>query len=265
MQPQKQFLARNFGRKLTHRRVGNLVFGIKPRPGWHVRGEKILQVGDAIARARRDHEGRDEFDLRIEFLRKRQQRWLVGEIDLVEHQHFRRPDVREAFDDGLVLFGKSLTGVDHKRDDVGVLRTAPRRSDHGAIEPPLWRENPRRIDEDDLCRADHDNAAQQSARGLHLLRDDRNLRADQSISQRRLSDIRRADQRYKAAAPFRRFGYPVSCHFFTFTRSRVSIVAAATCSAARLLRPEPSAGARFGNRTSTRNTRLWSGPLRPIS
>ena len=43
---------------------------------------------------------------------------------------------------------------------------------------------------------------------------------------------------------------------FAFTPSRVSIAAAAACSAARLERPIPSAGASFGTSTATRNSGL---------
>src|SRR5665647_3397126 len=63
----------------------------------------------------------------------------------------------------------------------------------------LRREDPGRIDQNDLRIVfDHDTADQR-ARGLHLARDDRDLGADQRVDQRGLADIGSADQRDKAA------------------------------------------------------------------
>ena len=83
---------------------------------------------------------------------------------------------------------------------------APGRRDHGAVEPPPRRENPRRVEKHELRAALHRDAAQQRARGLHLGRDDRDLAADQRIDQRRFAGVGRADQRDEAAAR----GRPVS-------------------------------------------------------
>ena len=51
----------------------------------------------------------------------------------------------------------------------------------------------------------------------------------------------------------------------TATPTRVSMAAAAACSAARLDAPMPSAGGRSGSITATRNFGLWCGPVRSNS
>ena len=53
--------------------------------------------------------------------------------------------------------------------------------------------------------------------------------------------------------------------FAASTPSRVSIAAAAACSAARLERPIPSAGGLLATSTATRNSGLWCGPVRSTS
>ena len=134
----------------------------------------------------------------------------------------------------------SISSADH----VGVVRAAPGGRHHGAVEPPLRREDAGRVDEDDLRVALDRDAAHERARRLHLVRDDRDLGADQRVDQRRLAGIRRADQRDEAAA--RRSVCLASVIHRLVRRptpSRVSMAAAAACSAARFERPLPSAGA----------------------
>ena len=127
------------------------------------------------------------------------------------------------------------------------MRAAPGGRHHGAVEPAPRREDARRVDEHELRGARDRDAAHQRARGLHLAGDDRDLGADQRVDERRLAGVRRADQRDEAAARRRTSG--------RFSRrhrpprpSRVSIAAAAACSAARLERPIPSAGSRSAHR-----------------
>ena len=186
-------------------------------------------------------------------LRQRQQLRLLDQIDLVEDQQLRLPHLVELRQQRLGFVVEALLGVDQHRDDVGVVRAAPGRRDHGAVEPPPRRENARRVDEDELRAALHRDAAHQRARRLHLGRDDRDLAADQRIDQRRFAGIGRADQRDEAAAR----GFAASAQpskRSVCTPSRLSIAAAAACSATRLERPSPSAGSLFGSVTATRNS-----------
>ena len=113
-------------------------------------------------------------------------------------------DDRKLGEDRFGLLVDPRLGVEQHADEIGVVRPAPGGRHHGAVEPPLRREDAGRIDQDDLgVVVDHD-AADQRAGGLHLARDDGDLGADQRIDQRGLADIGRADQRDEAAARRRR-------------------------------------------------------------
>ena len=159
---------------------------------------------------------------------------------------------RKLGEDGVSLFIDAGARIEQHADQIGVMRPAPCRRNHGAIEPSFRQENPRGIDQNNLRVVLDDDAADQRARGLHLARDDGDLGADQRIDQRRLADIGRADQRDEAAARrHRRDVGNVVLHYLT--PSRAIIADAATFSAARLLPPTPSAGASPGNSTAMRN------------
>ena len=158
-------------------------------------------------------------------------------------------DGRDLREDAVGLLVESRLGVEQHADEIGVMRAAPGGRDHGAVEPALRREDAGRVDQDDLRVVVDDDAADQRAGGLHLARDDRDLGADQRVDQRRLADIGRADQRDKAAARAR----PRQSLLPPATPSRSIMTDAATFSAARLLPPTPSAGARPGRSTATRN------------
>ena len=197
-------------------------------------------------------------------LRQRQQLRLLHQIDLVEDQHLRLPDLGELLQHRFGLVVEARLGVDQHRDDVGVVRAAPGGRHHGAVEPPLRRENPRRVDEDELRAALDRDAAHQRARGLHLGRDDRDLAADQRIDQRRLAGIGRADQRDEAAARA-----SVSAHQPS-ARSAFDAFALEHGGGRRLLggalgAAEPLGRLALGSSTATRNSGLWCGPVRSTS
>ena len=124
----------------------------------------------------------------------REQRRLVDQIDLVDEEDLGLRDVREPRKDRLGLLIETALGVDQHGDDVGVVGAGPGVRDHGAVEPALGRKDARRVDEDELRLARDRDAAQQRARGLHLVGDDRHLGADQRVDQRRFADIGRADR-----------------------------------------------------------------------
>src|SRR5690606_32891290 len=111
-------------------------------------------------------------------------------------------------------------------------------------------------DKDDLRIVVSRNAAHKRSRGLHLVRDDRHLCADELVDERRLARIRSADQRHEAGAGCRSF-YILVAHAsvsWSQTPSRTSMAAAAACSASRLERPDPVAGATPAIFTETSNT-----------
>ena len=117
------------------------------------------------------------------------------------HQEFRMLDLRRA---GRTTASASssmpLLRIEQQADEIGVMRAAPGRRHHRPVEPPLRREDAGRVDQDDL-RLSSMTMPRISARVVcTLLRDDRHLGADQRVDQRRLADVRRADQRHEAAA-----------------------------------------------------------------
>src|SRR5690606_19295721 len=99
-----------------------------------------------------------------------------------------------------------------------------------------------RIDEDDLRPASHCYAAHDSPGGLHLMADDRDLRPDQLVDERRLAGVGRANQRDEAGAGHFSLAHEAGSAFHT--PSRTSSPVAALCSASRLERPVASTGAR---------------------
>ena len=159
-----------------------------------------LEIGHTVAGQRRNHEGRIELGLFIGDLGQQQQRVARHQIDLVEDQDFRRLHLGEPRQQRFRLLVDALARIDQHADQIGLVRAAPGRRHHGAVEPPLRREDSRRIDEDELRLAFERDAADQRAGGLHLVRDDGDLGADQRVEQRRLAGIGRADQRDEAAA-----------------------------------------------------------------
>ncbi len=202
MQVTVDFLAGDFRREMPQRRIRHLIFGIMERACGHVLRQRTAQVINAVAGHRGNHEGLIEGQTLVGLQRQRQQLLARHQIDLVQHKNLRVIDGRKLGQDRVGFVVDARTGVEQHADEVRVVRPAPRGRHHGAVEPPLGREDARRIDENNLrVILDHD-AADQRARGLHLLRDDSDLRSDQRIDQRRLADVRRTDQRDEAAARF---------------------------------------------------------------
>ena len=101
------------------------------------------------------------------------------------------------------------------------------------------REDPGRVDEDDLAQPFDGDATQPRPGGLDLVGDDGDLLADQPVDQSRLAGIRRPDDRRKAAPADR---LALVGHFQIISRRRK--LSAASCSARRLDGPPPAAGSK---------------------
>ena len=139
---------------------------------------------------------------------------------------------------------RPLLGVDQQRDHVGVRRAAPGGRHHGALEPPLRREDAGRVDEDDLRVACASTMPRTSARVVCTLW----VTIETFEPTRALSSV-----------DLPAFGAPISAtkparvgdvvrraavaHAFPHTPSRRSTLAAASCSASRFEPPLPRAGA----------------------
>ena len=137
----------------------------------------------------------------VQLLGERKQRRAFDQVDLVEDQHLRLPHIWRA--------ASRIASVSSSSPRLASIST-PTRS--ASCAPPqavvtmarssrrFGAKDARRVDEDELRVALDRDAADQRARGLHLVRDDRDLGADQRVDQRRLAGIGRADQRDEAAA-----------------------------------------------------------------
>src|SRR5258705_2147715 len=200
VQTQIELFARDLGGKLPQRRVSDLVLRIVPWPGRHLGGKPALEVRHPITTERGDHKTRGKTRALVGLLSQRQQCGFLHQVDLVEEQHLALRYGGEAVEHA-ASFGIDPTfGIDQHAYDVGIARARPGGRDHGALEPALGCENARRVDEHELRIALDRDAPQQRARGLDLVRDDRDLGANQSIDERRLAGIGRTNQRDEAAA-----------------------------------------------------------------
>src|SRR5581483_2881741 len=141
--------------------------------------EIVEKVRNAVALRRRDHESPLERKKIVPLFRKRKQRFALHKIDLVQDQNFRLAQLLQLLDDRARLVIKTLLRVDQERREIRIRRARERSRYHRAVEPPLRRENSRRIDENDLRLVlDRDSANQASSR-LHLRRNDRDFQADE--------------------------------------------------------------------------------------
>ena len=257
---QEDLLARDLGRQQAQRQIGRLVLGIEERAFRQRRGQCRKNVLHPVLLQRTHHERPLEGQTGVELGRERQQFFTRHQIDLVQDHEAGRTLLLEPLDDRLGLGPDAALGIDHQRYKVGVGGTLPGGGDHGALEPALGdAENARRVDQHELrARAvrqiGHGNADHPHARGLHLGRDDADLRADQGVDQGRLAGVGCADDGGKARARARRGHCLANC-------SRSALAAA--LSASRLVWPLPRTAGKAPTLTSTKKTGSCSEPSRP--
>ena len=89
---------------------------------------------------------------------------------------------------------RRLGGVDDRDDDVGLAQRVQRRVHHPHVEPVQRPMNARRVDEDDLPVGPGADADDAVPGRLRLVRDDRQLVADEPVEQRRLAGVGPADE-----------------------------------------------------------------------
>src|SRR3984893_11164020 len=163
--------------------------------------------------------------------------WRMRTIDLVEGKNRFGGDVRQPGKNCLDVGGDASTDIDKQRGHIGIAGTAPGGRHHGPVEPAFRHEYTRRIDENDLCLAFHGNPAHGTSRRLSLARNDRDLRSNEPIDQRRFARVWGADKGNEdaactAAAPAVHEA-PLSWPML----SRAMKAAAAACSARRFAKP----------------------------
>ena len=223
--------------------VRNLIFRIKPRARRHQRGEFLFEFGGAVAAQGRDHESLREGEHAIEPRGEFEKLWRFDRIDLVEDKNFLGGDLRQPRQNGLDLGIDASMRIDKQRGRVGIAGTAPGGRHHGPVEPAFRREYARRIDENDLCLAFQGNPAHGAPRRLNLARNDRDLRSNEPIDQRRFAGVRGADKGDEAAACSAAASAVHEAPFWTPwpMLSRAMKAAAAACSARRFANPFASA------------------------
>ena len=125
----------------------------------------------------------------------RQQLRLPDQIDLVQDRDDRDLQRAQQAEEVLLAAARLLRHVEHHADDVHVAHRVERGVHHPHVHPVRRLVNARRVDEHDLpvrIVADTEDAV---ARGLRLVGDDGELRADEAVEQRGLAGVRQADER----------------------------------------------------------------------
>ena len=243
---QKDLLAHDLGGEQPVRQVGQVVGRIQVRTGRHRGGECRLKFLDAVAGAGGDHVGLLKRRALGQIGDGRQQAAALDQINLVQHQ----PHAARQFAGDLAhALGHARLRIDQKHDEIGILCPDPGGGDHRAVEFSFGFEDARRVDQQDLRFALHQNAEHAEAGRLRLRADDRQFRAGQPVQQRRFARVRRADDGREPAA-----GHAVNAP---------SSASAASRSAARLDEPAPLAAAAPA-RASTTNSGSCGGPSREI-
>ena len=203
----------------------------------------------------------------LSLLRQRQQRRLSDQIDLVEDEQLRLPDLGEAARGSPRPPRRCRASASiSSADDVGVLRAAPGRRHHGAVEPalaarkcPACRRRRSAPCRRSRCRA---TARAWSAPCGVTIATLVPTSALTSVDLPALGAPIRATKPQRVPSPAGRLSHRARSGL---TPSRVSMAAAAACSAARLERPSlpPGASRAARRRRGTRGS--WSGPVRSIS
>src|SRR3954451_9109204 len=171
--------------------VGDHVVGVVERSLGEAGDDRIDELIHTLARARRHGEVFGELELPCP-VQLGEDLGARGGVDLVDHDQrvlrYPRGDEPVAGPDG-------SRGVEHEAHDVNVAERRLR----GVVEPLAEeRAGPvdaRGIDEHDLRVRPCEDAAHLRSRRLQLVRDDRDLRAEDAVEQRGLADVRPPDQR----------------------------------------------------------------------
>ena len=137
----------------------------------------------------------------VELFDERQQPLLREDfVGLVEHQDDRTILLHQLVEHALVLVGPAQR-LDDEHIHVRILQRRERGAVHVTVHrAPRAGVQARRVDEDHLRVGPRQDAEDAMARRLRLRADDADLATEQRIQQRRLADVRPADDRGEAAA-----------------------------------------------------------------
>ena len=226
-----------------------------------------MRSRDAVARQRRDHEGRFKLCGLVGVVRQASSASLATRSILLRISTFGALTSPSRAQNILRLLVEPLARIDHDADEIGIVRAAPGGRHHGAVEPPLRRENARRIDEDQSATCPSIAMPRISARVVCTLCETMvTLEPTSALSSVDLPALGAPISATKPQCVWLCLRVRISHQACPPTRRRASsMAAAAACSAARLELPRPSAGGRSGSTTATRNSGSWCGPVRASS
>ncbi len=200
-QPQRQLLAHDLGGLELVRAVGQLVFGEVRRRLGQVAGDRRGQLFDVAALQRRQRHDLGEGRTPAQLLDERQQPLLREHfVGLVEHQDDRPALLHQLVEHALIFVGPAQR-LDDEHVHVGVLQRSQRRAVHVTVHRAAGaRVQAGRVDEDHLRGGSRQDAEDAVPRRLRLRADDADLAAEQRVQQRRLADVRPADDRCESTA-----------------------------------------------------------------
>ena len=235
-----------------------------------------MQLGEATALGGRHRHDIDEAVFVGEFFEHRQQFCLLLDlIDLVHRQNAGYAGFFYQAQSALVFITPARC-FDHQQHQIDAQQRTAGGTIHIAIDrSPTARVQAGRVGEQDLPRFAGGYAENAMASGLRSSRNDADAKSDQGIDDARLAHVGAADHRHGTALErasgflfhrLRRGGCGLLfCRITVLTHSTSpncsSSRAAAACSAARRLLPQPSAcKANSGSRQAAVNSRACSSP-----
>src|SRR5215217_319532 len=190
----ERLFADQLGKALLERRVGDLVGRIRGRTLGKALHDEVVQHGDVRPGPRAD---RNDLVERAELRRSLELGHLpppANGVDLVDHAELRGRMRRELFRvHERVPPPDAGRGVDHLNDRIDAVGQFADDLVHPRAQRGPRLVEPRRVYEDDLHLGRRHDPADPLPRRLRFVGDDRDLLSDERVYERRLADVRPAD------------------------------------------------------------------------
>ena len=124
----------------------------------------------------------------------------IQAVDLVDGDDHRHGGARRIADDEAVARADALAPLTHEQRGIGVRHLALDAALHALGQRVARALDAGEVDEHELMVGGRRHAADRAARRLRLVRDDRDLSADEAVDERRLADVRAPGERDEAGA-----------------------------------------------------------------
>src|SRR5439155_13719266 len=191
----KNFLAYNFRGQYADGLVRKIVF----REEWlafrQMPHHLSQQLFDLVALQCRNRHHRFPFMLAVVPLDQRQQlRLVLDPVGLVKQEKGRLFGLLDQVEHEAIAVAGRRRRVANQTNQIDAQQRIVHRGHHAAIQFITGLMHARRVNQNDLAFRSRDDAENFEASRLRLVRNGRNLFADQSIEQRRLARIRPADE-----------------------------------------------------------------------